>query len=41
VLDRSALEAAKRIDRLQQADRLLNGKPLNLSIPVRYQLIDS
>jgi protein TonB len=41
VLDRSALEAASHIDRLQQAERLLDGKSLNLSIPVRYQLIDS
>jgi protein TonB len=41
VLDRSALEAAGRIDRLQQAERLLGGKSLNLSIPVRYRLIDS
>jgi protein TonB len=41
VLDRSALEAARHIDRLQQAERLLDGKSLNLSIPVRYQLVDS
>ena len=41
VLDRSALEAARHIERLQEADRLLDGKPLNLSIPVRYQLVDS
>lgn len=41
VLDRSALKAASHIDRLQQADLLLDGKSLNLSIPVRYRLIDS
>jgi protein TonB len=41
LLDRSALEAARHIDRLQQADRLLGGKSLNLSLPVRYQLTDS
>ena len=41
VLDRSALKAARQIDRLPQADQLLDGKSLNLSIPVRYQLTDS
>lgn len=41
VLDRSALEAARAIDRLRQADRLLDGEALNLSIPVRYRLVDS
>jgi protein TonB len=41
VLDRSALEAARAIDRLRQADGLLNGESLNLSIPVRYRLVDS
>ncbi len=40
LLDRSALQAARRIRQLQQADRLLDGRPLNLSIPVRYQLLD-
>jgi len=41
LLDRSALKAARRIGRLQEADRLLNGKSLNLMIPVRYLLLDS
>jgi protein TonB len=41
LLDRSALRAAKRIVRLPQADRLLNGRSLTLSIPVRYRLVDS
>jgi protein TonB len=41
ILDRSALQAARRISRLPQANRLLNGRSLNLSIPVRYQLLDS
>lgn len=41
ILDRSALQAARRISRLPQADRLLNGRSLTLSIPVRYQLLDS
>jgi len=41
LLDRSALQAAQRIGQLQQARQLLNGQPLNLSIPVRYQLLDS
>jgi len=41
ILDRSALQAARRISRLPQANRLLNGRSLTLSIPVRYQLLDS
>jgi len=41
LLDRSALRAAKRIVKLPQADRLLNGRSLTLSIPVRYRLVDS
>ncbi len=41
LLDRSALRAAQRIGRLQQADSLLNGQALNLNLPVRYQLLDS
>jgi len=41
ILDRSALQAARRIGRLPQANRLLNGQSLTLSIPVRYQLLDS
>lgn len=40
LLDHSALQAAQRIDRLKQAEQLLNGQSLNLSIPVRYQLLD-
>jgi protein TonB len=40
LLDRSALQAAQRIGRLQQAEQLLNGESLNLSIPVRYRLLD-
>lgn len=41
LLDHSALQAAKRIVRLPQADRLLNGRSLTLSVPVRYRLVDS
>ena len=40
LLDRSALQAAQRIGRLQQAEQLLQGRSLNLSIPIRYQLLD-
>ncbi len=40
LLDRSALQAARRIRQLQRAESLLNGRPLNLSIPVHYQLLD-
>jgi protein TonB len=40
LLDRSALQAAQRIGRLQRAEQLLNGQSLNLSIPVRYRLLD-
>lgn len=40
LLDHSALQAAQRIGRLQQAEQLLNGQSLNLSIPVRYRLLD-
>ena len=41
VLDRSALKAAKAIRHLPEARDLLHGQPLNLMIPVRYQLLDS
>lgn len=41
ILDRSALQAARGIGRLPQANQLLNGRSLTLSIPVRYQLLDS
>jgi protein TonB len=40
LLDRSALQAAQRIGRLPQAEQLLNGRSLNLSIPVSYRLLD-
>jgi protein TonB len=40
LLDRSALQAAQRIGRLQRAEQLLDGRSLNLSIPVRYRLLD-
>lgn len=40
LLDRSALQAAQRIGRLPQAEQLLDGQSLNLSIPVRYHLLD-
>jgi len=40
LLDRSALQAAQRIGRLQRAEQLLNGQSLILSIPVRYRLLD-
>lgn len=39
LLDRSALQAAQRIGRLPQAEKLLNGRSFNLSIPVSYQLL--
>jgi len=41
VLDRSALKAARAIQHLPEAKGLLNDQPLNLSIPVHYQLLDS
>jgi protein TonB len=41
LLDHSALKAARRIVRLPQAQRLLNGRAITLSIPVRYRLLDS
>lgn len=41
VLDRSALKAARAIQHLPEAEGLLNDQPLNLSIPVHYQLLDS
>ena len=41
VLDRSALKAAKAIRHLPEAEDLLHGQPLNLMIPVHYQLLDS
>jgi periplasmic protein TonB len=40
LLDHSALQAAQRIGRLPQAGHLLNGRSLNLSIPVSYRLLD-
>jgi protein TonB len=41
LLDRSALNTAKAIGSLPQAAAWLNGRSLNLLIPVRYQLLDS
>lgn len=41
VLDKSALKAARAIHHLPQARGLLNGRSLQLTIPVRYQLLDS
>jgi protein TonB len=41
VLDRSALKAAKAIRHLPEAEDLLKGQPLDLMIPVHYQLLDS
>ncbi len=41
VLDHSALKAAREIRYLPEAEKLLNGQPLQLLIPVRYQLLDS
>lgn len=40
-LDQSALKAAKRIGRLPQAMRWLNGKSLEMRLPVQYKLLDS
>jgi protein TonB len=41
VLDRSALDCARRITRLPEAARWLDGQSLHLMIPVRYRLLDS
>lgn len=41
VLDRSALDCARRIDRLPEAARWLDGRSLQLLIPVQYRLRDS
>lgn len=41
VLDRSALDCARRIDRLPEATRWLDGRSLQLLIPVQYRLRDS
>lgn len=41
VLDRSALDSARRIRRLPGAAGLLNGTALDLQIPVHYRLLDS
>lgn len=41
VLDRSALDCARRITRLPEAARWLDGRSLQLVIPVHYQLLDS
>ena len=41
VLDRSALDCARRIDRLPEAARWLDGRSLQLLIPVHYRLRDS
>jgi len=41
VLDRSALAAAKTIGRLPDSSALLQGRSLQLIIPVEYQLLDS
>lgn len=41
VLDRSALKAARAIQHLPEAEGLLNDQPLNLIVPVHYQLLDS
>ncbi len=41
VLDRSALDSARRIRRLPGAAGLLNGSALDLQIPVHYRLLDS
>ncbi len=40
-LDQSALKAARRIDRLPQASAWLNGKSLEVQVPVQYRLLDS
>ncbi|MDT8387753.1 MAG: TonB family protein [Thiogranum sp.] len=41
VLDRSALDSARRIRSLPGAAGLLNGTALDLQIPVHYRLLDS
>ncbi len=41
VLDRSALDCARRLDRLPEAARWLDGRSLELMIPVQYRLRDS
>lgn len=41
VLDRSALDCARRITRLPGAARWLEGRSLQLMIPVQYRLLDS
>lgn len=41
LLDHSALECARRIDRLPEAARWLEGRSLQLRIPVQYRLRDS
>ncbi|VAW73102.1 hypothetical protein MNBD_GAMMA15-2285 [hydrothermal vent metagenome] len=40
-LDRSALQAAQRIGHLPQAAAWLNGKSLEVQVPVQYHLLDS
>jgi periplasmic protein TonB len=40
VLDRSAVEAADKIGYLTDADRWLNGRALEMRVPVVYRLID-
>ncbi len=40
-LDHSALEAAQRIENLPQAAAWLNGRSLEVQVPVQYRLLDS
>jgi len=40
-LDQSALKAARRIDSLPQARAWLNGRSLEVQVPVQYRLLDS
>jgi len=39
-LDQSALKAARRIDSLPQAGAWLNGRSLEVQVPVQYRLLD-